>query len=85
MYFFNIYFLYFRLHTIDVHSFASLNSLEWLYLQTNQLKEAPYEMYRTVLDTLQVLDLHGNEVTFLKTMNVKIDICSSVSQGIDSS
>ena len=42
-----------------------LDSLEWLYLQSNQLSIAPYETYRSLLDTLEVLDLHGN-AAFLK-------------------
>ncbi|KFM79776.1 Leucine-rich repeat-containing protein 4B, partial [Stegodyphus mimosarum] len=37
-----------------------LISLEWLYLQSNQLTSAPYETYRSVLNTLQILDLHEN-------------------------
>ncbi|GBM57986.1 hypothetical protein AVEN_162167-1 [Araneus ventricosus] len=49
-----------KLHTIEVNALSELDSLVWLYLPSNQLSVAPYETFRSVLDTLQILDLHEN-------------------------
>lgn len=55
----DIFFSFCRLTSVEPTSFVSLDSLEWLYLQSNQLNTALYETYAPVLNTLQVFDIHG--------------------------
>ncbi|GFU58363.1 hypothetical protein NPIL_333831, partial [Nephila pilipes] len=43
---------------IDPTAFVTLDSLEWLHLQSNQLNTFPYETYSPVLNTIQVFDIH---------------------------
>lgn len=52
-------FFFSRVTSVEPTSFVSLDSLEWLYLQSNQLSTALYETYAPVLNTLQVFDIHG--------------------------
>ncbi|UYV61271.1 hypothetical protein LAZ67_1004180 [Cordylochernes scorpioides] len=49
-----------RIQHIDPTSFKTLNSLEWLYLNSNRLRSAPHDTFSPILDTVQVLDLHDN-------------------------
>ncbi|GBM39353.1 hypothetical protein AVEN_20721-1, partial [Araneus ventricosus] len=57
----NLKFIYLQnnwLTSIDAIAFVSLDSLEWLHLQSNQLNTFPYETYTPILNTLQVFDIH---------------------------
>lgn len=46
--------------TIEPTAFDQLHSLEWLYLNSNQLKQIPEQTFFSLTKTLMILDLHGS-------------------------
>src|SRR5205085_11103475 len=50
-----------RIEKIEFGSFSPLNSLEWLFLNGNQLRSLPYETFHPLLSssTLAVFDIHS--------------------------
>lgn len=48
-----------RITTIEKTAFDNLESLEWLYLNSNQLKHISEQLFVRLTKTLLILDLHG--------------------------
>ncbi|CAN8015442.1 unnamed protein product [Ixodes persulcatus] len=49
-----------RVQSIEPGAFDRLHSLEWLYLHSNEISTLHYSVFRPVLDTLSILDVHDN-------------------------
>ncbi|GIY20479.1 uncharacterized protein CDAR_293511 [Caerostris darwini] len=55
------------IRTIEEGSLDVLESAEWLYLHSNELRELRYDTFKAIIDNLHVLDLHVRTVNPVKS------------------
>ncbi|KAK8785469.1 hypothetical protein V5799_008167 [Amblyomma americanum] len=49
-----------RVQYIEAGAFDEMKSLEWLYLHSNEIVTLSYDVFKPLLGTLSILDVHDN-------------------------